>query len=314
MNYDISPLKHGFLYDGTALVRVSRLLLPIFLIGALLPLAFAAGHKGSSVLPILVNAFQGAVFLFVFGGAFMAFVRGRLYKRALQTFELKNNLQPLAQADLLPYVPQNLQMPGAYGFKTYGYKFTLGTTPALVFDCSFSVGSGKYKRTYHYAIACLVLPKQYPHLYLDGKANGKYSQYQDNQKVALEGDFNNYFTLYMPEGSAAGALTVLSPDVMQTVIDQGKALDLEINGNFAASSTVGNAFTRENFLRLINCSKALATELNQLNVSWQPLLKPNGQTYELKKTNNTRAIIMIAIVIIGYFVGRFYLGIVSLHQ
>lgn len=291
-------------------------MLPIFLIAALVPIALvlAFGNRGSIALPIAFNIMQAAFVIIIFGGAFVIFIKGRLYKRSLRTFELKNNLQPMAQADLLAYVPQNLDVAGAYDAKAYGYRFTFGEIPTMLFDYRHSVGGGKYKRTYYYAIACLVLPKQYPHLYLDGKANGKFSQYQDNQKVALEGDFNNYFTLYMPEGSAAGSLSVLSPDVMQTVIDQGKALDLEINGTFAASSTAGYAFTQENFLRLVNCSKALAIELSQLDMTWQPLIKPNGQAYELKKINNTRAIIITIIVIIGYFVGRFYSGISSLHQ
>jgi hypothetical protein len=48
------------------------------------------------------------------------------------------------------------------------------------------------------------------------------------QTLSLEGDFNNYFTLYAPKEYERDALYVFTPDVMAAVVDAGQAYDMEV--------------------------------------------------------------------------------------
>lgn len=71
------------------------------------------------------------------------------------------------------------------------------------------------------------------HYLLDGKANNRFGgsvawSLQTSQKLLLEGDFNEHFTLYCPPGRERDALQIFTPDVMALLIDHGAAWDVEI--------------------------------------------------------------------------------------
>ncbi len=309
--YDIAPLKQGVLYEKSR----AKYVYVIVIVGIILfQLIFAAAltnadHMITSRLQSVVAFIPVLIFTAALASIIVPFVAKRRYIRAVQAFALLNNLVAATDEELYGSIPANLQVSGAHSRKVSGYRFTFGSVPAVLFDYWFTTGSGKSSQSFHYAIASMTLTKDFPHLYLDGKVNGSNSQYEKEQRVELEGDFNKYFTLYMPEGSAAGALTVLSPDIMQTVIAQGQALDLEIDGHEAAASTAGYAFSRENFQRLVNCCNALSKELSELEVTWQPFLQASGQPYELKKTNR----IWPAILAIGLYVVITIIRIINHH-
>jgi len=48
------------------------------------------------------------------------------------------------------------------------------------------------------------------------------------EKLSLEGDFDNYFTLYAPSGYATDALYLFTPDIMVNLMDKAAAYDVEI--------------------------------------------------------------------------------------
>jgi hypothetical protein len=81
----------------------------------------------------------------------------------------------------------------------------------------------------------VALPQPMPHIYLDDnmKHNGKRMQFviDASQKLGLEGDFDKHFTLYAPKSFAYLALSVMSPDVMQTVMQQSNRFDVELDDN-----------------------------------------------------------------------------------
>jgi len=72
------------------------------------------------------------------------------------------------------------------------------------------------------------------HYLLDAKANNRFGEgsvawsLQTSQKLLLEGDFTEYFTLYCPPGRERDALQIFTPDVMALLIDHGAAWDVEI--------------------------------------------------------------------------------------
>jgi hypothetical protein len=73
------------------------------------------------------------------------------------------------------------------------------------------------------------LDRRLPHIVLDAKANGTLRTVGSNRQVlSLEGDFDNYFTLYCPPEYEIDALYVLTPDLMALLIDESDAFDVEI--------------------------------------------------------------------------------------
>ena len=153
-----------------------------------------------------------------------------------------------------------------------------------------------------YAIGIMQFNKEYPHIFLDSRSNGTAGRYQSGQKVELEGNFNKYFDLFMPEGSSAGSLTVLSPDVMQTLIDQAQAFDVEIENNNVSLITVGYAYTQENLSSLMKAGNAIVKEFSEINRSWQPVYNLQGKPFELRRNNGWKRIAVIVLVYLAYFI------------
>jgi len=73
------------------------------------------------------------------------------------------------------------------------------------------------------------LDRRMPHIFLDAKANGPLRMIGGNRQVlSLEGDFDEYFTLYCPPEYETDALYVLTPDLMALLIDESVSFDVEI--------------------------------------------------------------------------------------
>ncbi len=99
----------------------------------------------------------------------------------------------------------------------------------------YSTGSGKNRQTHHWGYVRIKLARRLPNMVLDAKSNNFFGvvsnlpdSFSKGQKLSLEGDFDNYFTLYAPEEYKTDALYVFTPDVMSAVIDSGKSYDMEV--------------------------------------------------------------------------------------
>lgn len=74
---------------------------------------------------------------------------------------------------------------------------------------------------------------------LDAKSNNFMKKFSNlpvaamkNQILSLEGDFDKYFTLYVPKGYERDAFYVFTPDVMHALISAGAAYDIEVIDNY----------------------------------------------------------------------------------
>lgn len=306
-SYDFSKLHHGTLFDVSKDKRFTW----IYFILVLTPIVVAAilpGSGSSAALPNTANhilRWYGPILflvvgaMFVYGLLWQGILRGLLYRRSRQAFANKYGLQPVADSLLLAQVPASLRNSGAHSIKASGYQLNFAHTGITVFDYSYSVGSGKNRRDYWYAVATLSFSDEtYPHLFLDSHQNGGNHTYTKNQRVELEGDFSKYFDLYIPDGSQAGALTIFSPDVMQTLLDFGRPFDIEIQGQEVALITQGYAFTRDNIQKILVCAAKLSREFQELNLSWQPEIAATGQQFVLKR----RSTLVITIVIVVIYI------------
>jgi hypothetical protein len=98
-----------------------------------------------------------------------------------------------------------------------------------IYMYQFATGSGKSRRTHYYTIVRTELAKPFPHLILDSKKSWAIKERGTaTAHTKLEGNFNEYFSLYFAKGKQIDALSIITPDVMQTLIDSNYAQDIEI--------------------------------------------------------------------------------------
>ncbi len=101
----------------------------------------------------------------------------------------------------------------------------------------YTTGSGKNRQTHMVGFARCTVTRVLPHMVLDNTKNNVWKisnlpvQFDRDQKLSLEGDFNNYFTLYAPEEYERDALYIFTPDVMAAFVDSGYTIDAEIIDN-----------------------------------------------------------------------------------
>jgi hypothetical protein len=107
----------------------------------------------------------------------------------------------------------------------------------MIAEYRFTTGSGKSSRENIIEIVRMKLPRALPNVVLDATANNFFgfsnlnNELAGHQKLQLEGDFNTYFTVYVPEGYERDALYFLTPELMQFLVQQGSTYDYEVVGN-----------------------------------------------------------------------------------
>jgi hypothetical protein len=92
-------------------------------------------------------------------------------------------------------------------------------------------GSHGSRNTGFGGICAMRLPSPLPHIVLQAKKNGRAltsAVPARAQVLSLEGNFDEYFTLYCPKGYERDALYLFTPDVMVQLIDHVNGFDVEI--------------------------------------------------------------------------------------
>ncbi|QMU96474.1 hypothetical protein FVO59_04060 [Microbacterium esteraromaticum] len=99
-------------------------------------------------------------------------------------------------------------------------------------------GSGRSRRVVSTEVVTFHVPAELPHIVLDSRANdrafGRSNLEFDpvrSQRLRLEGDFDRSFRLYCPTGYETDALYLLPPDIMQSLLDHARPLDVELMGS-----------------------------------------------------------------------------------
>ena len=115
---------------------------------------------------------------------------------------------------------------------------TVGQSPFELGNYKYAIGSGRNRRAYSMGYVRIQLERHLPHMVLDSAKNNSAAfglqvsnlpaGIDANQRLKLEGDFNEHFTLYVPKGYEKDALYVFTPDLMALLIDTIAAYDVEI--------------------------------------------------------------------------------------
>ena len=147
-----------------------------------------------------------------------------------------------------------------------------GSVPRFVEfgNYQYTVQSGKNSSTYHWGYVAVKLDVPLPNIVLDAKGNNAFgtnlpAAFERRQRLSLEGDFDDYFTLYCPEGYERDALYLFTPDIMARFIDNAAQLDVEIVDDWMFLYTQRKASTLDpaTWAWLFGAVGALITKLDQ---------------------------------------------------
>lgn len=134
----------------------------------------------------------------------------------------------------------------------------------------YTTGTGKNSTTHRWGYVAVKLDVPLPNIVLDAKGNNGFgsnlpASFQREQRLSLEGDFDQYFTLYCPEGYERDALYLFTPDIMARFIDNAAELDVEIVDDWMFLYTQRKASTLDpaTWAWLFGAVGALMTKLDQ---------------------------------------------------
>jgi hypothetical protein len=201
---------------------------------AIASVAQSAASVGAAIAVLLVP-------LLIFAAVITAIVLLVRYVSATRV-ERWVRLDRFAKANGLVFSPAdaNPQYPGAIfgqGRARSAYEhFRSASDRFLDFgNYRYTTGSGKNSTTHTWGFMALQLDRALPHMVLDSKANNGLfgstnlpATFTKDQVLSLEGDFDNYFTLYCPKQYERDALYVFTPDLMALCIDNAAPFDIEI--------------------------------------------------------------------------------------
>ena len=231
-------------YSGTSGVVAVIVAVAVLAIFAFVVLSFVGGvvtylatgpDSGVSPIGLIFPAVFIVVFVIIAVAIARSLLRGGAWERWMR-------LDRFASANGLVFSPTGVdpQYPGAI--------FQLGRSRTAVDHLQsasgrfldygnyrYVTGSGKNQTTHNWGFLALQLDRALPNMVLDSKANNGLfggsnlpATFSKDQILHLEGDFDNYFTLYCPKEYERDALYVFTPDLMALLIDNASPFDVEI--------------------------------------------------------------------------------------
>ncbi len=95
-------------------------------------------------------------------------------------------------------------------------------------------GENRNRTTHDYGFVRIKLPRRLPNMLLDSKKNNFLGMsnlpetFSKAERIELEGNFGEHFTLYAPPEYKTDAFYIFTPDVMQALIDAVHSYDCEV--------------------------------------------------------------------------------------
>jgi hypothetical protein len=296
--YDFSPLAKASTTDG----RTIAMGVGVGVIGALAAVGVALLYhaQGGVLAVVFFSGFVAAMFIFVLVQATML---DSQYAKSLQQFVARNHLAA-AKVPLLS-VPDAATYSGAHDqIVTNAYTFMLsGAIPCTIYEYSYTVGNGKFEQNCMLSVAQFGVGARFPELFLDGRHNNYSSKYQSSQRVSLEGNFDTHFNLYVPDGKQVDALSIIAPDVMQLLVDEGSPYDISIDGRNVYVIAGTFPYTQKALPALLDFASRLHNELHHRSVSWrEPLHRKRQSVLRLDFWSTQQGLMVIIVLgLLGIF-------------
>lgn len=108
-----------------------------------------------------------------------------------------------------------------------------------ILNYNFSVDYAMSTDRFNYSVVIIELSRELPNIFIDSLSNESgilqqaaiSSTYKKIQHLELEGGFDKYFNIYVPEKFETKALYIFTPELMQVMIARGHLFDFDIVGN-----------------------------------------------------------------------------------
>jgi len=146
-----------------------------------------------------------------------------------------------------------------------------GTTFSL-FEYEYIVGGDKSKKKLHNTIMTADIGNEFTHILLDSKNNsgGASRMRQGAERISLEGNFDDFFSLYVDPTHHIDALSIITPDIMQTIMSATKSYDIEIIGSKVYLFAEGDRRNKDSVQDLFFGLEKLLGELSHKAKSFRP--------------------------------------------
>ncbi len=106
-----------------------------------------------------------------------------------------------------------------------------GRFPLRIYTFNTTIGDEKDPEQLEFSVFEISYPGTVMNMLLDTGNHILDKSLIVGKKLELEGNFNNYFDVYVPEGSEIEALMILTPDVMEQLIVKSRKYSIEISNN-----------------------------------------------------------------------------------
>lgn len=138
--------------------------------------------------------------------------------------------------------------------------------PIKFFNFSCDDPNPNKERDISFTVCSIRCKTNLPRIFLDSRAhslleNNFFKKSKTERFISLEGDFDKYFTLYIPKGYEIEALTIFAPNVMAILIDKSKLFNLELMGDHINIYSFKRIETNEELNSLLNLAKILVVKL-----------------------------------------------------
>jgi hypothetical protein len=222
---------------GTVIVLIVAL--PIFAAMIFIPIGGVVSLASSSTTSSQIFGLFSIPILLVVGVVPIIVIVGRAGQG--NKWERWMRLDRFGQANAMVFSPAdpNPSYPGAIfqlGSDRTAYDHFVSASGRF-FDLGnfrYTTSNGKNSTTHTWGFLAFNLDRRLPNMVLDAQANNGFfgsnlpASFDKNQVLKLEGDFNQYFTLYCPQQYERDALYVFTPDLMALLIDNAAPFDVEI--------------------------------------------------------------------------------------
>lgn len=136
------------------------------------------------------------------------------------------------------------------------------------------------------------LMRYVPQIVIDNRLEYKVSgsstltkYYDSSQILKLEGDFNKYFTVYVPHDHELSALTILAPDIMAFLIDNNSFCDIEITSSQLYFYWSSSPFFDEEYAERFNMIERFLDELKDKLIRADVFADDNQREAHLSTTS-----------------------------
>ncbi|MBU3668518.1 MAG: hypothetical protein FGM57_00955 [Candidatus Taylorbacteria bacterium] len=151
-------------------------------------------------------------------------------------------------------------------------------TKSAYYLYTYTVGSGKHKRTYHFNVLEATLSVQVPHILIwDTMHEFVFGNHFINhstlpqymRKITLEGNFSKEREVYVEKEYEIEAYQILTPDTMEYILHNMDTLHLELTQNKMFLYTVREIYIRDEVDSLFDTFEAIYTKIKPSLISIQ---------------------------------------------